>query len=59
MVHKQRIALRRASHRVVVLQEEKEAKKASGGRDQELHLSMLREYKERIAQEVYSIIQEV
>lgn len=60
VVYKERIALRRTSHRVVVTQEEKELKKASpGGRDHDLRLSMLREYKERIAQEVYRIIQEV
>ena len=58
VVYKQRIALRRASHRVVRMQEEEE-KKPSQGRDQELHISMLREYKEKIAQEVYGIIKEV
>ena len=59
VVYKQRIALRRASHRVVRMQEDKEEKKPSQGRDQELHISMLREYKEKIAQEVYGIIKEV
>lgn len=36
-----------------------EEKKPSQGQDQELHISMLREYKEKIAQEVYGIIKEV